>query len=183
MKKTAPQQPSSFLSELRSSDYLLLIGLTLVTVIEAILYSWVEVLLYTAAPKILYNTWIFGHYTIYHVVLGLLVLVMIFGVGFVSWLTYSPTRFRKFFLIALGDFVLWLMIEDEFTFIFSSAPHTLTDWTDWPFGTVSLLGHLVPTWYVLATMAVFALWTVGLSVDEMGSSLLKRNWTKKLSRQ
>lgn len=144
----------------------LLIGLTLISIVEAISYAWIEVLLFTSSSPILYDTWIFGHYTTYHVVLAILVLAMIFGVSFVAWLTYSPTRFRKFFLLTLGDFVLWALLEDEFFFIFSGATHTPTDWTNWPLGAVYIFGSYIPIWYILAAVAIFVLWFLGLSIED-----------------
>jgi hypothetical protein len=101
---------------------------------------------------------------------------MIFGVGLVAWLTYSPTRFRKFLFLALGDFTLWLLLEDEFTFIFSAASHTPTDWTNWPIGAVNLFGHLVPIWYIFASIGIFVFWSLGLSIkgEEMGQEKRKR---------
>lgn len=152
--------------ELKSSDFKLLVGLTLIAVIEGITYAWIEVLLYTSDNPVLYHTWIAGHYTSYHVVLVLLVLTMVFGVGFVAWLTYSPTRFHKFLLLALGDFVLWILLEDEFTFIFSHSPHTATDWTNWPIGALDIIGHYIPFWYIAAAVGIFACWSTGLSIRE-----------------
>ena len=158
---------SSFsLPSLNSPDFKLLIGLTMISIVEAVSYAWIEVLLFTSSSPILYDTWILGHYSSYHVVLAILVLAMIFGVGFVAWLTYSPTRFRKFFLLTLGDFVLWAMLEDEFFFIFSGATHTKTDWTNWPFGAVSVFGSYIPIWYIIAAISIFVLWFLGLSIQE-----------------
>src|SRR5579863_6790299 len=128
-------------SEFRSREFELLIGLTIVTVIEAFTYGWIEVLLYSSDNPVLYNTWILGHYTTYHVALATLVIAMMFGVGFVAYVLYSPARLWRFFLLALGDFGLWLLLEDEFTFIFSGARHTPTDWTNWPLGAVDLFGN------------------------------------------
>jgi len=153
---------ASTILELRSPELKLLIGLTVTAIIEAVSYAWIEVLLYTSTSPVLYNNWILGHYNSYHVVLTLLVLAMIFGVGFVAWLTYSPTRFRKFFLLTLGDFLLWILLEDEFTFIFSGATHTATDWTNWPVGAVRIFGSYVPAWYILAAISIFVLWFYGL---------------------
>jgi hypothetical protein len=155
-----------FASELKASEFQLLVGLTLIAIVEAISYAWIEVVLYTSNSPILYDTWIAGHYTSYHVALFVLVLAMIFGVGFVAWLTYSPTKFRKFFLLALGDFLLWALLEDEFFFIFSEAPHTRTDWTNWPIGAIHVLGTYIPAWYVLAGIGIFVLWSVGLAIKE-----------------
>ena len=154
------------MSGLYSSDFRLLVGLTLMAVIEGITYAWIEVLLYTSDQVLLMRTWILGHFTSYNVVLALLVLVMIFGTGFVAWTTYSPTRFRKFFLMALGDFLLWILLEDEFTFIFSRASHTPTDWTNWIFGAVNISGHYIPVWYMIVSVVIFFLWYFGLNVKE-----------------
>ena len=153
-------------TNVNTQEFKLLIGLTIIAIIEAISYAWIEVLLFTSTSPILYDTWILGHYTTYHVVLGILVFAMIFGVGFVAWLTYSPTRFRKFFLLALGDFVLWALLEDEFFFIFSGATHTATDWTNWPLGAVHVLGSYIPIWYIVAVAAIFTFWYLGLSIQE-----------------
>ncbi len=152
--------------ELNTPDFRLLVGLTLMAVIEGITYAWIEVLLYTSDQVLLMRTWVFGHFTSYSVVLAVLVLVMIFGTGFVAWTTYSPTRFRKFFLLALGDFLLWIMLEDEFTFIFSRAPHTPTDWTNWIFGVVNVSGRYIPVWYMIVSVVIFFLWYLGLNVKE-----------------
>jgi hypothetical protein len=155
------------MSELNSSDFRLLMGLTAMAIIEGIAYAWIEVLLYTSDNPILFQTWIAGHYSSYHIVLALIVFVTIFGTGFVTLSTYSPTRFRKFSFLALGDFLLWLFLEDEFTFIFSHAPHTATDWTNWPFGALDISGHYeIPIWYILAIISIFGLWFLGLSVKE-----------------
>jgi hypothetical protein len=151
---------------LNTAEFKLLIGLTFISVVEAISYAWIEVLLFTSSSPVLYDTWILGHYTTYHVVLAILVLSMIFGVGFVAWLTYSPTRFRKFFLLTLGDFILWALLEDEFFFIFSGATHTPTDWTNWPLGAVNIFGSYIPIWYFLASFSIFFLWFLGLSIEE-----------------
>lgn len=159
------------LSQLKSTDFRLLLGLTIIAIVEGITYAWIEVLLYTSDNPLLFNTWILGHYSSYHAVLTLLVLAMIFGTGFVSWSTYSPTRFRKFFLLALGDFVLWILTEDEFTFIFSHATHTATDWTNWPVGAIDISGHYVPIWYVAAAISIFVLWSLGLGVPENDTPL------------
>jgi hypothetical protein len=164
---------ASAIPELKSSEFKLLIGLTVTAVIEAISYAWIEVLLYTSASPVLYDTWILGHYTSYHVVLTFLILAMIFGVGFVAWLTYSPTRFRKFFLLTLGDFLLWILLEDEFTFIFSGATHTPTDWTNWPIGAVHILGSYIPVWYVAAVISIFILWFFGLYAEDKTFSSIK----------
>ena len=153
------------LSELNSSDFRLLVGLTIIALIEGITYAWIEVLLYTSNQVLLMNTWVLGHFTSYNVVLALLVLVMIFGTGFVAWSKYSPTKFLKFFLLALGDFLLWLMVEDEFTFVFSHAAHTATDWTNWPIGALNFLGTYIPSWYIMATISIFVLWYFGLRVE------------------
>ncbi len=155
---------------LKAPEFKLLIGLTMISIIEAITYAWIEVVLFTSSSPILYDTWILGHYTSYHVVLAILVLSMIFGVGFVAWLTYSPTRFRKFFLLTLGDFILWALLEDEFFFIFSGATHTPTDWTNWPLGAVNIFGSYIPIWYILAIGAIFVLWFLGLSIGEARKS-------------
>ncbi|MHB1908909.1 MAG: hypothetical protein ACYCQJ_08565 [Nitrososphaerales archaeon] len=155
---------SYHLNELRSREFELLAGITAVTVVEAIVYAWIEVLLYTSDNPILYDTWILGHYTTYHLALAALVLAMMFGVGFVAYFLYSPARLWRFFLLALGNFGLWLMMEDEFTFIFSGAVHTRTDWTTWPIGSVPIFGEYIPIWYVFMTIAVFACWYVGLSI-------------------
>jgi len=151
---------------LSSPEFKLLIGLTLISIIEAISYAWIEVILFTSTSPILYDTWILGHYTSYHVVLAVLVFTMIFGVGFVAWVTYSRTRFLKFFLLTLGNFVLWALLEDEFFFIFSGATHTATDWTNWPLGAVRIFGGYIPIWYILAAISIFVLWYVGLSIEE-----------------
>jgi hypothetical protein len=155
-----------FAPALKMPELKLLIGLAIIAVVEAISYAWIEVLLFTSTSPILYDTWIFGHYTTYHVVLAILVLSMIFGVSFVAWITYSPTRFRKFFLLTLGNFILWALLEDEFFFIFSGATHTPTDWTNWPLGGVSLFGSYIPIWYILAAISIFTLWYLGLSSGE-----------------
>lgn len=151
---------------LRAPEFKLLIGITLISIVEAISYAWIEVLLFTSSSPVLYDTWILGHYTTYHVVLAILVLSMIFGVGFVGWLTYSPTRFRKFFLLTLGNFILWALLEDEFFFIFSGATHTATDWTNWPLGAVLIFGSYIPDWYIIAAIAIFVLWYLGLSIED-----------------
>jgi hypothetical protein len=156
-----------FNPNLKTPEFKLLIGLTVISIVEAITYAWIEVLLFTSTSPILYDTWILGHYTTYHVVLAILVLSMIFGVSFVAWLTYSPTKFRKFFLLTLGDFLLWALLEDEFFFIFSGATHTATDWTNWPLGAVLIFGTYIPVWYILATIAIFFLWFVGLSLEDI----------------
>ncbi len=177
MRKTTPEyalesriSSSKALPELASPEFKLLIGLTITAIIEAISYAWIEVLLYTSTSPVLYNNWILGHYNSYHVVLAFLVLSMIFGVGFVAWLTYSPTRFRKFFLLTLGDFLLWIMLEDEFTFIFSGATHTATDWTNWPIGSIHIFGNYVPLWYILASLSIFLLWFYGLYSEDSSFS-------------
>jgi hypothetical protein len=151
-------------SEFGSKEYRLLLGLTIVTVIEAIVYAWIEVLLYTSDNPVLYSTWLFGHYTTYHLALATLVVAMMFGVGFVAYMLYSPKRLWRFFLLSLGDFGLWLMLEDEFTFIFSGARHTPTDWTNWPIGSIHILGNYIPIWYILMTIAIFFVWYIGLSL-------------------
>ena len=159
---------TKIISELASSDFRLLLGLTTIAVIEAITYAWIEELLYSSDsgnPQLV-DTWVFGHYTTYHVVLSILVLAMIFGVGFVAWLTYSSKGFWKFLFLALGNFLLWLFLEDEFFFIFSHSPHTATDWTNWPLGAVNLSGHYIPIWYIGATISIFVLWFLGLSMKE-----------------
>jgi hypothetical protein len=153
------------LGEFKSREFELLIGLTIVTVTEAIVYGWIEVLLYTSDSPVLYNTWILGHYTTYHIALTILVVAMMFGVGFVAYILYSPRRLWRFFLLALGDFGLWLMLEDEFTFIFSGARHTPTDWTNWPFGAVKIVGDYVPVWYILMSIAIIFVWYRGLSLQ------------------
>lgn len=159
------------LTEIRSSirevssnrDFKLLVGLAIITVVEAMSYAWIEVLLYTSVNPILDNTWLLGHYTTYHVVLAVLVLAMVFGVGFFGSMVYTPTGFVKYMLFAVGNFLLWLMLEDEFTFIFSGSPHTPTDWTNWPIGAIRILGYFVPAWYLLATVAIGLLWYFGLT--------------------
>lgn len=151
-------------SELKELE--LLVGLTAVTLVEAVCYAWIEVLLYSSDNPILYNTWLFGHYTTYHVILVILVSAMIFGVGYVAFVTYSKSRFRKFLLLSLGNFILWTMMEDEFTFIFTGSPHTLTDWTNWPIGAVRIFGYYIPDWYVLATASIFLCWFFGLALTE-----------------
>lgn len=154
------------LKEYGSHEFRLLIGLTVVTLVEAIVYAWIEVLLYTSDNPVLHNTWIFGHYTTYHLALAILVIAMMFGVGFVAYTLYSPARLWRFFLLSLGNFGLWLMLEDEFTFIFSGARHTATDWTNWPLGSVYIFGQYIPDWYFLMTIAIFVVWFVGLSIHE-----------------
>ncbi|HZW56067.1 MAG TPA: hypothetical protein VFF30_07250 [Nitrososphaerales archaeon] len=146
-----------------SRDFRLLVGLAIITVIEAISYAWIEVLLYTSINPILDNTWLFGHYTTYHVVLAVLVLAMVFGVGFFGSMVYTPTGFYKFMFFAFGNFLLWLMLEDEFTFVFSGSPHTSTDWTNWPIGAIPILGYFIPAWYVIVIIAVGLLWYFALT--------------------
>jgi hypothetical protein len=144
----------------------LLLGLTAVTVTEAICYAWIEVLLYTSDNSILYNTWIFHHYTTYHLVLLVLVLAMVFGVGFIGAMLYVPGKFRTFILLAAGDFILWIMLEDEFTFVFSGARHTPTDWSSQLFGSIFVAGYYVPVWYLLAVVATFICWYLALSAPD-----------------
>lgn len=150
--------------ELGTREFRLLLGLTVVTIVEAIVYAWIEVLLYSSDNPVLYHTWLFGHYTTYHVALAALVITMMFGVGFVAYTLYSPTILWRFFLLSLGDFGLWLMLEDEFTFIFSGARHTATDWTNWPLGAIHFFGEYIPIWYILMPMGVFTVWYIGLSL-------------------
>lgn len=151
-------------SELRSSrDFTLLLGLTGVTIVEAVSYAWIEVLLYTSDNPVLSNTWLLGHYTTYHVVLAILVIAMVFGVGFFSAMLYDRRRFKKFMLLAAGDFILWTVLEDEFTFIFSGSRHTPTDWSSWILGSVYAFGYYVPTWYILALASTIFLWYLGLT--------------------
>jgi len=157
----------STLLELGSSEsYKLLLGLTLVTVIEAICYAWIEVVLYSSDSPVLYNTWIFGHYSTYHLILSILVIAMIFGVGFFGSMILSPRRFKKFILLAAGDFILWTVLEDEFFFIFSGTTHTPTDWSAWFVGSVSVSGYYLPSWYFLASIATSLFWYVGLTWPE-----------------
>jgi hypothetical protein len=158
------QRPKFNFSEFKSREYELLIGLAVITLIEALTYGWIEVLLYSSDNPVLYNTWLFGHYTTYHIALATLVIAMMFGVGFVAYVLYSPTRLWRFFLLMLGNFGLWLMLEDEFTFIFSGARHTPTDWTNWPIGAIDFFGNYIPIWYILMTIAVFFVWYLGLSI-------------------
>lgn len=134
--------------------------------VEAVVYAWIEVLLYTSTSPVLYDLWIFGHYTTYHLALAVLIVAMMFGVGFVAYMLYSPTRLWRFFLLSLGDFGIWLVMEDEFTFIFSGARHTATDWTNWPIGSINVLGNYIPIWYLLISVAVFFVWYLGLSIKE-----------------
>jgi hypothetical protein len=152
---------------LNTPEFKLLVGLTTISIAEAITYAWIEVVLFTSTSPVLYDTWILGHYTSYHAVLAILVLSMIFGVSFVAWLTYSPGRFRKFFFLTLGDFLLWALLEDEFFFIFSGATHTATDWTNWPLGALHVFGSYIPIWYILAAASIFFLWFLGLSLEEI----------------
>jgi hypothetical protein len=161
---TALPQYRLYFRELGAREFRLLLGITIITVIEAIVYAWIEVILYTSDSPILYNNWLFGHYNTYHVALAVLVVAMMFGVGFVAYTLYSPTRLWRFFLLSIGDFGLWLMLEDEFTFIFSGARHTPTDWTNWPFGAINVFGDYVPIWYILMTIAIFVVWYIGLSL-------------------
>ncbi len=164
-------QASSTFSQLKSSQsFKLLLGLTLVTVIEAVCYAWIEVLLYTSDNALLYNTWLFGHYSTYHIVLAVLVVAMIFGVGFFGSMILSPRRFAKFMFIAAGDFMLWVFLEDEFFFIFSGTTHTPTDWSSSFLGSVYLLGDYTPTWYFLAAGLTFLFWYLGLSWPEGSGS-------------
>ncbi|MHB8566677.1 MAG: hypothetical protein ACYC7D_08325 [Nitrososphaerales archaeon] len=144
----------------------LLAAFSTITFVEAIAYSWIEVLLYQSDSPVLSNTWIFGHYTTYHLVLGALVLSMVFGVGFFGSMLFTPARFKKFLLFAFGNLLLWLALEDEFTFIFSGSPHTATDWTNWPLGAVNVLRHFIPVWYFLAVISTAVLWYVGLTRDD-----------------
>jgi hypothetical protein len=160
---------------LKTPELKLLIGLTMISIVEAITYAWIEVLLFTSTSPVLYDTWIFGHYTSYHVVLAILVLAMIFGVSFVAWLTYSPTKFRKFFFLTLGDFLLWALLEDEFFFIFSGATHTATDWTNWPLGALHIFGSYIPIWYILASVSIFFFWFLGLNVEETPRKMVVSN--------
>ena len=60
--------------------------MTVVTVIEALVYGWIEVLLYSSDNPVLYNTWLLGHYTTYHIALATLVIAMMFGVGVVAYI-------------------------------------------------------------------------------------------------
>jgi hypothetical protein len=143
-----------------------LVGLTVITVVEAISYAWIEVLLYTSDNSILYHAWLFGHYTTYHLALAVLVLAMIFGVGYVAFTTFSRAHFRKFFLLCLGNFSLWIMLEDEFTFVFTGSPHTATDWTNWPIGAPYFFGYYIPLWYFAATGATLTCWFFGLFARE-----------------
>jgi ABC-type amino acid transport system permease subunit len=152
------------LKEFKSREFELLVGLAIITIIEALIYGWIEVLLYSSDNPVLYDTWILGHYTTYHLALATLVIVMMFGVGFVAYILYSPKRLWRFFLLALGNFGLWLVLEDEFTFIFSGARHTPTDWTNWPIGAIDVFGNYIPGWYILMFIAVFVVWYFGLSI-------------------
>lgn len=94
--------------------------------------------------------------------LGVLVFAMVFGVGFFGVMSYLPGRFKKFLVYALGNLILWIVIEDEFTFIFSGSPHTLTDWTNWPAPPIDIFGHYIPVWYLLAFAVTAGLWYYGL---------------------
>ncbi len=154
------------LREFGSPEFKLLAGLTVIAVVEAVTYAWIEVLLYTSNNPVLYNTWLIGQYTSYHVVLVILVLAMVFGVGFVAWSVYSPSKFRRFLFLSVGDLLLWALLEDEFFFVFSRAQHTPTDWTNWILGSVKIGAAVIPTWYILAALGIVALWTVGLTVGE-----------------
>src|SRR5579885_2036189 len=93
-----------------------------------------------------------------------------FSDDFWGWLccicNLFKSRFRKFLLLSLGNFILWTMMEDEFTFIFTGSPHTLTDWTNWPIGAVRIFGYYIPDWYVLATASIFLCWFFGLALTE-----------------
>jgi hypothetical protein len=151
--------------EFRNREFELLVGLAIITVVEALTYGWIEVQLYISNDPVLYNTWLFGHYTTYHIALAVLVIAMMFGAGFVAYILYSPRRLWRFFLLTLGNFGLWLVLEDEFTFIFSGARHTASDWTNWPFGAIDLFGNYIPVWYVLMFIAVFVVWYFGLSIS------------------
>jgi hypothetical protein len=151
------------LIELRySQSFRLLLGLTLVTIVEAVCYAWIEVVLYTSDSPVLYDTWLFGRYSTYHVILAILVAAMIFGVGFFGSMVLSPRRFKKFVLLAAGDFALWLFLEDEFFFIFSGTTHTPTDWSSSFLGSIHMFGYYVPIWYILAAASTFAFWYLGL---------------------
>lgn len=171
------ENAKAYVRGLNAADFKLLVGLTAIAIVEAVSYAWIEVLLYTyssANNPVLYDTWLAGHYSTYHLVVALFVFAMIFGVGFVAWLTYSPTRLHKFLLFAVGDYILWVLLEDEFTFIFSGAPHTITDWTNWPTGPINIFGYFVPFWYVAATVAIFVVWWVGLAIEDKA-----RPWGKR----
>ena len=164
-KKPVRQQKGirGLITELSTSRmFRLLAGLTAVTVVEAISYAWIEVLLFTSDSPYLRNLWILGHYTTYHVVLGILVSAMIFGVGFFGATIFIPRAFRRFLLAATGDFLLWILLEDEFFFIFSGSSHTPSDWTSQFLGTISAFGNYIPTWYLVAAAAVFICWTLAL---------------------
>ncbi len=158
--------PPALKEVLTNRGFRLLTAFALITFIEAVTYAWIEVLLYVSDPPVLNNTWLFGHYTTYHIVLGVLVFSMVFGVGFFGSMLYIPGRFKKFLLFALGNLTLWLVIEDEFTFIFSGSPHTLTDWTNWPTGPIRLLNYYIPVWYVVAIAATGILWYLGLRRED-----------------
>ena len=142
--------------------YKLLLGLTIVTVTEAISYAWIEVLLFTSDSPVLRNLWLFHHYTTYHLVLFVLVVAMVFGVAFFGAMLYVPGRFWRFLLLTGGDFVLWLMLEDEFFFIFSGSAHTPTDWSSQFLGAVPLFGSYIPVWYFLDVTATFLCWYFAL---------------------
>ncbi|MGI0090982.1 MAG: hypothetical protein ACREBS_04675 [Nitrososphaerales archaeon] len=161
----------SSLAELGSSEsFKLLLGLTLVTIIEAVCYAWIEVVLYTSDSLILSNTWLFGRYTTYHIVLAVLVIAMIFGVGFFGSVVLSQRGFEKFMLLASGDFLLWVLLEDEFFFVFSGTRHTPTDWSSSFLGSVSLFGYYIPIWYFLTTILTFVFWYTGLTWPETKES-------------
>ncbi len=137
--------------------------------IEAICYSWIEVLLYTSDSPILfklYNTWLFGRYSTYHIVLAVLLIAMIFGVGIVGSMMLSPRRFKKFILLAAGDLILWILVEDEFFFIFSGTTHTRTDWSSTFLGSVPILGYYIPVWYFGFAILTCAFWYLGLTLPD-----------------
>lgn len=161
---TETSNPTRVLGEIfEDRGFKLLVAFTMVTLIEAISYAWIEVLLYRSVNPLLNDTWIFGHYTTYHIVLLVFVLAMVFGVGFFGSMLYVPGRFRKFIFLSFGNLFLWLMLEDEFTFIFSGSPHTSTDWSNWPIGALNILGYYVPLWYLIVLALSASLWYVGLT--------------------
>jgi hypothetical protein len=86
--------------------------------------------------------------------------------GFFGSMVLSPRRFKKFMLLAMGDFLLWALLEDEFFFVFSGTIHTQTDWSTWFLGSIHVTGYYIPVWYFLAAISIFVFWYLGLTQSE-----------------
>lgn len=164
----------------KDPEYLEIIFLIFLTIVTSIGYAWIEAGINKISVTATEEKWkslffepkFLKHFTIYHLVMAVLVVSITFGYFLIRIKWILSQKKYWYFFISLGNFLLWIALEDNLAMFFMSEPYKPDSWTNWIFGATKFWFGWFPNWIISAYLLVLVCW--------LSAILIKTRSEKKL---